>query len=230
MKDEKTEAPAFPIPEIDIASLKIEPRFDFQQERAAGDSASTKAPGSPDALEEIAEDMVDVVQRLGRLERQAQETTASVAALQTSFAEHSSYQYKLGESLRRDLVGDRKGLALRAVFDPAAAALDQLEAICKGFDPERDRAAFGQVSAAVATLENLLQSLGFSRFAPQTGEAFDPARMQCLGYVEGDPGVVQQVLRRGYLAGDILVRAAGVLIANPDTASERAAPKEETNA
>ena len=122
MKDEKPKVPAFSVPSIDIESLKIEPRFDFRQEAATEGLVPPKAPPSADALEEIAEDMEDVVHRLGRLERQAQETTALVTALQTTFAEHSSYQYKLLESLRRDVAGDRKGLAIRVVLDPTAAA------------------------------------------------------------------------------------------------------------
>lgn len=230
MEDEKPEVPAFSVPSIDIESLKIEPRFDFRQEAAAAEIVSQKAPTPADALEEIAEDMEDVVHRLGRLERQAQETTASVTTLQSTFAEHSAYQYKIVESLRREVAGDRKGLAMRAVFDPTAAALDQLEAICRGFNPSKDQAAFGQVSAAIATLENLLQSLGYSRFTPDIGDSFDPGRMQCMGYVDGNAGVVLQVLRKGYLAGDILVRPAGVLIADPGTSPKAMAGKEESNA
>ncbi len=181
-----------------------------------------------DALEEIAEDMEDVIQRLGRLEQQTQETASAVAALRDVIAEHSSYQHRLVESVRSDLSEGRKGLALRSVFDPAAGALDQLEAIRKGFDPQKEQAVYGQVSAATSTLSNLLQSLGFTRFVPELGDPFDPTRMQCLGYAQGKPGVVLQVLRPGYLAGETLVRPSGVLIADPEPrAADSAAPKEK---
>ena len=46
----------------------------------------------------------------------------------------------------------------------------------------------------------------------------------------GTPESVLQVLRKGYLAGDILVRPAGVLIADPGTAEEPEGGKEESNA
>jgi molecular chaperone GrpE (heat shock protein) len=129
--------------------------------------------------------------------------------------------------VRNDLAESRKGLALRSVFDPTALALDQLEAIRRGFDPEKEQAIYGQVSAATSTLSNLLQSFGFTRFAPDLGAPFDPARMQCLGYAQGQPGVVLQVLRPGYLAGEMLVRPAGVLIADPERkADARTASKE----
>jgi len=222
MENEKTPGAAFPLPDFSVENLKIEPRFDFGQaaEAAAAQPASTKASATRDAIEEIAEDMVDLAHRLGKLERYAQETTAAITAMQNAFAEHSSYQSKLVESLRRELAGDRKGLALRSVFDPTASALDQLEAIRRGFHPEREQAAFGQVSAAVAALDNLLLALGFSRFTPQIGDPFDPSRMQCLGYVPGEIGVVLQILRKGYLAGDVLARPAGVLIADPESVPE----------
>jgi molecular chaperone GrpE (heat shock protein) len=235
MDNDKPRVPVFPVPDLDINSLRLEPCPDFglTPKPAAPEAAPAKQAPASDAIEEIAEDMVDIVQRLGKLERQMQESSASLASLHDVFAEHSSYQYKLVESVRRDLAGDRKALTLRALFDPAALALDQLEVIRKGFDPEKDQAVYGQVSAAAATLDNLLQSLGFTRFVPQPGDSFDPSRMQCLGYASGEIGVVLKVLRPGYLAGDSLVRPAGVLIADPEPkAATTPNPKkvEDTNA
>lgn len=218
MDDEQPGIPPFPVPDLDIAGLRIDPRIYFA--KAAQPPAPKTVPAGPappdDALEEIAEDMEDVIQRLGRLERQSQETASAVASLRDTVAEHSSYQYRLVESVRSDLAESRKGLALRSVFDPTALALDQLEAVRKGFDPEKEQAIYGQVSAATSTLSNLLQSFGFTRFAPDMGTPFDPARMQCLGYAQGQPGVVLQVLQPGYMAGEMLVRPAGVLIADPE--------------
>ena len=229
MDDERPGIPPFPVPDLDLAGLRIDPRINFA--KAVQPPAPEAAPARPappdDALEEIAEDMEDVIQRLGRLERQSQETALAVTALRDIVAEHSSYQYRLVESVRNDLADSRKGLALRSVFDPTALALDQLEAILKGFDPEKEQAIYGQVSAATSTLSNLLQSFGFTRVAPDVGAPFDPARMQCLGYAQGQPGVVLQVLRPGYLAGEILIRPSGVLIADPEPKADASPASQE---
>jgi molecular chaperone GrpE (heat shock protein) len=221
MDEEQPEVPIFSIPNLDTTSLRIEPNFHFETAKPS-DTVDYPVPSETvvrapdDALEEIAEDMVDVVRRLGKLERLAQETASMVTSMRDSFAEQSSYQYRLVEALRRDLESERRGLALRSLFEATAGALDQLEMVGKGFDPVQHQEAYGQVAAAVATLSNLIQSLGFTRFLPQVGEAFDPARMQCLGYTPGEPGMVLQVLRPGYLAGGTLVRPSGVLIADPE--------------
>lgn len=220
MDVEQPDVPIFPVPELEINNSQIEPRLDLAKgpERPVPEPTGGKLGSRAHAhtLEEIAEDLQDVILGMSRLEQQMQGTAAAVTVLQSAVAEHSSYQLRLVESLRSDLSGDRRGLALRSVFEPAAVALDQLEAVGKGFDPEKDQALYGQVAAAAATLSNLLQSLGFTRFAPDLGDRFDPTRMQCLGYAEGEPGVVLQVLRPGYFAGQILMRASGVLIADPE--------------
>jgi hypothetical protein len=216
MDDEQSSIPLFPVPDLDLAALRIDPHIDFAKAQPSAETAAGRPASPDDALEEIAEDMEDVVQRLGRLERQGQETVSAVTALRDVVGEHSSYLYRLVESVRNDLVENRKGLALRSVFEPMALALDQFEAIRKGFDPEHEQAAYGQVSAAMSTVSNLLQSFGFTRFAPAPGVPFDAARMQCLGYAPGQPGVVLQVLRPGYTMGETLARPAGVLIANPE--------------
>jgi hypothetical protein len=39
--------------------------------------------------------------------------------------------------------------------------------------------------------------------------------MECLGYGEGPTGVVLEVMQPGYRTADVVVRPAGVLIADP---------------
>jgi hypothetical protein len=172
-------------------------------------------PTPPIALEEIAEDMLDVLQRLGNLERGMQDAGAGIAGLRRALEETAIQQRKSLDTIRSEVVGDRRSLVLRLVFDPVAAAIDSLEMLGRGLDATREQAAYGQITAAAATLANVLLALGYQRFDTVAGEAFDPNRMQCFGYVAGDPGVVLEALHPGYSAANIVIRPARVLIADP---------------
>jgi molecular chaperone GrpE len=119
------------------------------------------------------------------------------------------------EAMHRDLVGERRALATRTVFEAVAAALDSLGTMRDGLEGERDRRMHTQLRAVIGTLTNVLQELGFSQFDAKVGEPFDPARMESLGYADGERGVVLATVRPGYRADDAVVRAAGVLIADP---------------
>ena len=118
-------------------------------------------------------------------------------------------------AMHRDLVGERKALATRTVFEAVIAALDTLGTMRDGLEDERDQRVQTQLRAIIGTLTNVLQALGFSQFEVEVGEPFDPARMESLGYAAGERGIVLGAVRAGYRADDAVVRPAGVLIADP---------------
>jgi molecular chaperone GrpE (heat shock protein) len=171
------------------------------------EEATQPTPG----LEEIAEDMLDVLQRLGNLERSVQE-------LRRTVDESGSQQRRILDQIRSEVAGDRKSVATRVVFDQVAAALDSLELLGRGLDATRDQSAYAQVTAAVATLANVLLALGYQRFDISRGDPFDSNRMQCFGYAVGEQGVVLEALHPGYSSANIVIRPARVLIADPATA------------
>lgn len=173
--------------------------------------------GSPHAadLQELAEDMLDVLQRLGNLERQMQETVAGVSDLKRILEESAAQHSRALDAMRAEVTGDRRAIALRLLFEPVAAAIDSLELVARGLDSAVEQKAYGQVKAAAATLANVLLALGYQRFDVARGEPFDGARMQCFGYADGEPGVVLNVLQPGYSASNVVIRPARVLIADP---------------
>ena len=100
--------------------------------------------------------------------------------------------------------------------------------IDQAIDAEGDGRAWRLVRAVVSSLSNLLQSLGFEAFEAEEGEPFDPHRMECLGFQEGEPGIVLEAVRSGYRIDQTVVRPAGVHIADVRaSAATRPLMKEE---
>jgi molecular chaperone GrpE (heat shock protein) len=178
-------------------------------------------PDPGDQLRVLADSIARLEERQAGLERRVEE---AVAAIKESGATAAR---ALG-AMQRDLVGERRGLATRVVFEAVVAALDSLAAMRDGLDGERDGRMLTQIRAVHGTLTNVLQALGFSRFEAEVGEPFDPARMEPLGYAEGARGVVLAAVRPGYLAENAVVRAAGVLIADPAGPSDGSGAGRET--
>jgi molecular chaperone GrpE (heat shock protein) len=135
-----------------------------------------------------------------QVEAVAEATQAGFAAQRRALAE-----------LRREVLGDRRAFAMASVFSAVAPALDSLQTIRVGLDA--DAALAAQTDAVTSALQSLLQSLGYLSFEAAVGQPFAPERMECLGHVDGPPGVVLAAVRPGYLAGDVVVRPAGVLLA-----------------
>jgi molecular chaperone GrpE (heat shock protein) len=198
---------------------QVEPGDHPRSDRPQAGSESSRVG---DALHELAEDMLDVMQRLGTAEQLLHDTTAVLDRL-TRLVEHgAAQQARSMEQLRQDLTGERRGLIVRGLFDSVVTALDSLEILARAC--ESDGQPLGmQLQATCATLGNLLRSIGFSRFDVARGDTFQPARMQCFGYAEGPAGVVLEAVQPGYAASDTVVRPAGVLIADP-TSGPTAAP------
>jgi molecular chaperone GrpE (heat shock protein) len=172
---------------------------------------------SPDPVErdDLGEQLRGLTDRISELE-------ARQAGLQTRVEEAAAAVEDAGATtaralatMHRELVGERRGLATRAVFEAVVAAVDALAAMRDGLDTEQDARMLTQVRAVLGTLTNVLQGLGFAQFDAEVGEPFDPARMEAVGYAPGARGIVLGMVRPGYRAEDAVVRAAGVLIADP---------------
>jgi molecular chaperone GrpE len=170
----------------------------------------TGAHDAQATVEELAEDMVHVLEAIRGLgDGQAELSTR----LEELAGAHRQQAVELG-TLRRDLLGDRRAHANRAAFDAIHPAIDQIRAIHDGLG---DGAAGTklQLSAVISSLRVLLQGLGFVEFVVEVDEPFDPTRMECVAYADGEPGVVLAVVRPGFRTNGAVVRPCGVLIADP---------------
>jgi molecular chaperone GrpE (heat shock protein) len=145
-----------------------------------------------------------------------EQVTAAQAELAEATRAGFTAQRRALAELRRELLGDRRETATTSVFLAVAPALDSLEQVRAGLDGEASAALAAQTDAVASALRNLLQSLGYTRFEAAVGERFEPQRMECVGHLDGAPGVVLAAVRPGYAAGAVVVRPAGVLVAAPE--------------
>jgi len=82
------------------------------------------------------------------------------------------------------------------------------------------------VELTLKLLRTALERAGVSEIVPSPGERFDPHRHQAMAAVESDaePNTVMNVMQKGYLLHDRIVRAALVTVAKPRPANDPAQP------
>lgn len=170
-------------------------------------------------LNELVQHMVDVVRRLQGIEEY-------VGQLGVRIDQVDARVYETGRSLagelaaqRRELIGERKNVLARGLFNAVVGHLDSLRAMRAALlDDRRDKnnkRMASLIEAVEITLLTALQGMGFSEFHTREGETFSPATMECLGYTKGEPGIVLKAVRSGFSAPEGVVRAAGVYIGEP---------------
>src|SRR4051794_165924 len=107
-----------------------QPNGDF----AAGAEDAARVTGHSDtaaALEELADDMLGVMQRLEQIEQRQVTLDESVRAL-------GSGATRSIDALRRDLIGEHRALSLRQFANAVGPALDSLITVRRGIDPRED--------------------------------------------------------------------------------------------
>ena len=134
-----------------------------------------------------------------------EERTADLQRLQAEFL-----NYKKRVERDRELVREN------AVFAVAAPLLDVLDNI----DRAREHGELeGGFKGIADQLERLVAGLGLTRFG-EPGDAFDPTMHEALSHVGTDPEVdvvtCKHVVKAGYRMGDRVVRAAQVLVVDPE--------------
>jgi molecular chaperone GrpE len=189
------EAPDLESPDLDVAK--------GPQESAApeGDDPASTGPtaGEPTVDEEAVEDDLAVT-------RQAlAELTSDLQRLQAEFL-----NYKRRVERDRDLVRQN------AVFTVLTPMLDVLDSI----DRARDAGELdGGFKGVADQLERIVNGLGLTRFG-EPGDPFDPTRHEALSHVGVDPEVdvmtCKHIAKAGYRIGDRVVRAAQVLVVDPE--------------
>lgn len=173
-------------------------------------------PRSDDSagLDELAEDMLDVLERMHEVSRGQQQLRGALVEGLTELGRAQRQQAVELDGLRRDLLGDHRARAHATAFDALHPAIDHIELVCASLDGHDDERRMA-LASTLSVLRRAVQTLGYRPFTPELGEPFDPTEMECLDYGDGDPGVVLAVLRPGYRANGMLARPCGVQIAEP---------------
>ena len=142
---------------------------------------------------------------LDRARQEAAERTADLQRLQAEFL-----NYKRRVERDRDLVREN---AVFAVLSPMLDVLDSIDRAREAGELE------GGFKGVADQLERIVGGLGLSRFGTP-GDPFDPTHHEALSHVGTDPEVevptCKHVAKAGYRIGDRVVRAAQVLVVDPE--------------
>jgi len=190
-----------------------------------GRASRTVGPAAPggDVLDELAEDMRDVMGLLRRILDRQDTVERRITELESGLSESLQRQSRQLAKTRQELIEEHKSLMASASFQAVNAARESLAATLDGLERKRDARTCRQLEAVLSTLKTLIQSLGFREFHAREGDAFDPERMECVGYAEGEPATVLRAMSAGYEADGRVFRPAGVVIAAPASSPDPAA-------
>jgi molecular chaperone GrpE len=172
-----------------------------QQDAAAGEqpaAAPADAAGTAGTAGDALGDEPD-------LQIKIDELTGDLQRLQ---AEYVNYKRRVDRD--RELVAEN---ATYKVLSPIVEVLDTIDRAREHGELE------GGFKAVADQLERIVTSFGLTRFG-EPGEAFDPQLHEALSHLGSDPEVevttVKVLAKAGYRIGDRVVRAAQVLVVDPE--------------
>jgi molecular chaperone GrpE len=176
---------------------------DVPEEQLAPEAGAEEAPdtGAPPTAGGDAAP----VDPLEAARQEAAERTADLQRLQAEFL-----NYKKRVERDRELVRQN---AVFAVVTPLLEVLDSIDRAREHGELE------GGFKGIADQLERIVAGYGLTRFG-EPGDAFDPTLHEALSHVGTDPDVdvvtCKHVVKSGYRIGDRVMRAAQVLVVDPE--------------
>lgn len=176
------------------------------------DGSAEEAEGEADE-ETVEEDvMIEDDSEVDFMGDAADEIDKRVAELTTDLqrlqAEYVNYKKRVDRD--RELVSQN---ATYKVLTPIVEVLDTIDRAREHGEVE------GGFKAVADQLEKIVTKLGLKKFG-EPGDVFDPNRHEALSHMGTDPEVeetsVKLVAKAGYMIGDRVVRAAQVLVVDPE--------------
>jgi molecular chaperone GrpE len=168
-----------------------------------GDAAAETASGAPDQEGEV--EGSEPVDAATRAIHDLAERTADLQRLQAEFL-----NYKRRVERDRELVREN---AVFAVLSPMLDVLDSIDRAREAGELE------GGFKGVADQLERIVAGLGLSKYG-EPGDPFDPTHHEALSHVGVDPEVdvvtCKHIAKAGYRIGDRVVRAAQVLVVDPE--------------
>ena len=208
--EESTEDSEVDAPESDASDS------DDTAEDGSDEDGSDEATDEATADETEAETEADVVieddSEVDFMGDAADEVDKRVAELTTDLqrlqAEYVNYKKRVDRD--RELVSQN---ATYKVLTPIVDVLDTIDRAREHGEVE------GGFKAVADQLEKIVTKLGLQKFG-EPGDVFDPNRHEALSHMGTDPEVeetsVKLVAKAGYMIGDRVVRAAQVLVVDPE--------------
>ncbi|MBC7279698.1 nucleotide exchange factor GrpE [Nocardioides sp.] len=177
----------------------------------AGSDEDGSAEAAENEAEVVAEDApeddteVDFGDAADEIDKRVAELTTDLQRLQ---AEYVNYKRRVDRD--RELVSQN---ATYKVLTPIVEVLDTIDRAREHGEVE------GGFKAVADQLEKIVTNLGLKKFA-EPGDVFDPNLHEALSHMGTDPEVeetsVKLVAKAGYMIGDRVVRAAQVLVVDPE--------------
>lgn len=220
VEETTSEAPPETDPETEAGDESTEasevdaPEGDAEDSDDTADEAVEEATAEDD--EDETEDEADVVieddSEVDFMADAADEVDKRVAELTTDLqrlqAEYVNYKKRVDR--------DRELVSQNATYKVLTPIVDVLDTI----DRAREHGEVdGGFKAVADQLEKIVTNLGLKKFG-EPGDVFDPNRHEALSHMGTDPEVeetsVKLVAKAGYMIGDRVVRAAQVLVVDPE--------------
>ncbi|HEY9251932.1 MAG TPA: nucleotide exchange factor GrpE [Nocardioides sp.] len=176
-------------------------------EDGSAEEAEDKADEADDEEDVIEDDSeVDFMgDAADEVDKRVAELTTDLQRLQ---AEYVNYKKRVDR--------DRELVSQNATYKVLAPIVEVLDTI----DRAREHGEVdGGFKAVADQLEKIVTNLGLKKFG-EPGDVFDPNRHEALSHMGTDPEVeetsVKLVAKAGYMIGDRVVRAAQVLVVDPE--------------
>ena len=178
-----------------------EPEDSVTSAGSFGDAAAEMANAAPDQDGEVEDSAGSTAVEKDELA----ERTADLQRLQAEFL-----NYKRRVERDRDLVREN---AVFAVLSPMLEVLDSIDRAREAGELE------GGFKGVADQLERIVSGLGLSKYG-KPGDPFDPTHHEALSHIGTDPDVdvvtCKHIAKAGYRIGDRVVRAAQVLVVDPE--------------
>ena len=176
-------------------------------EVAEPEGSATSAGSFGDAAAEMANE-TEVEDSAGSTAVEKDELAERTADLQRLQAEFLNYKRRVERD--RDLVREN---AVFAVLSPMLEVLDSIDRAREAGELE------GGFKGVADQLERIVSGLGLSKYG-KPGDPFDPTHHEALSHIGTDPDVdvvtCKHIAKAGYRIGDRVVRAAQVLVVDPE--------------
>jgi molecular chaperone GrpE (heat shock protein) len=188
---------------------------DADRSGANGESAKVL-----ERLEELADDMLTLMRRLRELEAGQQKLLERLDQFVEQQAASQRNTAREVDTLRRDLIGERRHLATTELIQELMPLIERMSAMRDHLDPERDERMRTQLGGVVDALGAGLRRLGGQEFFVDSGTAFDQFQMDTFDQWVGPDSVVEVTLKPGMRVGQIVLRRALVKLAAKKATNE----------
>lgn len=165
--------------------------------------------GGPLEPQDVADVECHGTDPLTEARQEAAERTADLQRLQ---AEYANYRKRVDR--------DRELIRENAVYASLAPIIEVMDSIDRAREAGELEGGFKTVADQ---LERVVAGAGLVRFG-EPGDAFDPTRHEALSHLGTDPDVkvatAKFIAKAGYRMGDRVVRAAQVIVVDPQEVEE----------